>query len=396
VIVRAGFDVPLVKNIHTEELEVADDTRIRDVLPTLKYLIEQKAKIIIISHLDRPQGRQENKSLWPVAVKLSELINYKVVKVHDKLPDYQVPHINFLASDITKRDYSKLSREVPSGNILFLENLRFYKQEEANDEEFVKNLADFGDVYVNEAFSVAHRKAASTVGLAKKLPAYGGISFIKEIHALQKITKNPALPMVVLLGGIKIADKVETIHNLAKHASKIIVGGGMGSTFLKAREYEVGESKISEVSMAKQLLRQYKDKLVLPVDVVVAAGLKSRPRVSAVEKVLPNEAIFDIGPETIRNFATVIKTAKTLAWNGPFGMFEDPRYGHGSRAIAQVFAAQSKGRAYGLVGGGETVEVIDQAKVTEFIDHISTGGGAMLEFLSGKQLPAIKALEANG
>lgn len=383
VVVRAGFDVPLSevgdRKSEVGKWIVADDTRIKDVLPTLKYLIEQKAKIIIISHLGRPDAWDNDKSLEPVAIRLQKLLG--------------VGKIDFLPEDITKHDYVPLTKTMHDGDILFLENLRFYKGEQDNSEEFINLLASFGEVYVNEAFSVAHRKEASIFGLAKKLQPYGGISFMQEIQALQKIILNPALPMVVLMGGIKIEGKVETIHNLAKHATKIIVGGGIGSTFLKALGYDVGQSKISEVNVAKQLLRQYKDKLVMPVDVVVATDLKANPRVSAVDKILPNEAIFDTGPESIRKFATIIKTAKTLVWNGPFGKFEDSRYSFGSKAIAQVFAMQSKGKAYGLVGGGETAEVLDQAKVSEFVDYISTGGGAMLEFLSGKQLPGIEALE---
>jgi 3-phosphoglycerate kinase len=392
VILRAGFDVPLKKNVHTENWEVADDNRIKDVLPTLKYLIEQKAKIILISHLDRPDGWQKDKSLWPAAEKLGELIGYKVVKVENKLPDYKVAHVNFLSGDITKHDYAKLSQDLPQSSILFLENLRFYKGEEDNSEEFIELLASFGDVYVNEAFSVAHRKEASTFGLAKKLPAYAGISFAKEIQSLQKIVKNPQTPLVVMIGGAKIDDKVETIHNLAKHASQILVGGAVASSFLKALGYEVGKSKVSDIAVAKELVRHYKDKIVLPVDVVVADS-NDRPKAVKIDKVRANEAIFDIGPETIKKFSLIIKQAKTLVWNGPFGKFENPKFAHGGKALAQIFAARSKGKAFGLIGGGETVELFDQAKVSEFVDHVSTGGGAMLEFLAGKQLPAIRALE---
>jgi phosphoglycerate kinase len=393
VIVRAGFDIPLRKNIHTEIWEVADDTRIRDAIQTLKYLIEQKAKIVIMCHLGRPESWEKDKSLWPVALRLGELLNYKVVKVKDHLPQYSVPHINFLDSDILKNDCSEMSKQLRECDILFLENLRFYPGEQNNDDKFIKILASFGDVYVEEGFPSAHRKSASHFGLAEKLPAYAGISFLKEIQALRKIIHQPIAPLIVIMGGVKIDDKVETLHNLAKHASKIILGGAIANTFLKALGYDVGKSKVSNVTLAKQLLRQYKDKIILPVDVVVATDLQATPRLTTIEKIRPNEAVYDIGPETVRKIAQIIKQGKTLVWNGPFGIFETPRYAFGSKGIASAFASKSKGSAYGVVGGGETVELINQAKVSGFVDHLSTGGGAMLEFLAGKELPAIKVLE---
>ncbi|MEJ0021300.1 MAG: phosphoglycerate kinase [Candidatus Doudnabacteria bacterium] len=372
---------------------MADDTRIKDALPTLKYLIKQKARIILLSHLDRPDGHHKNtKSLWPAAEKLGELLGLKVVKIKDHLPDYSVQHINFLPADITKSDYVQMSRDLPGGSILFLENLRFYKGEEDNSEGFIDLLAGFGDVFVNEAFSMAHRREASTFGLARKLPAYAGLSFMKEIRSFSKVMKDPQKPLVMLIGGIKIEDKVGTIHSLAKEASNIIVGGGVANTFLKAHGYEVGKSKTSDIAVARELLRHYKDKIVLPVDIVVATSLEARARVTPIDKVRPEESIFDIGPKSIRKFAGIIKGAKTLVWNGPFGLIEQPRYANGSKALALIFASRSKGRAFGVIGGGETAQVVDQAKVSQFVDHVSTGGGAMLEFLSGKQLPAIKAL----
>ncbi len=393
VIVRAGFDIPLKKNIHTENWEVADETRIKDAVQTLKFLIQEKAKIVLISHLGRPEGWEADKSQWPVAERLGKLLNYKVVKIKDRLPEYKVPHIYFLEADIVKNDCSDLSQQLNTGDILFLENLRFYPGEQKNDDKFVKVLAKYADVYVDEGFPSAHRKSASHYGLAQKLPSYAGISLLKEIKALKKIIDHPQTPLIVIMGGAKIDDKVETLHNLAKNASKIILGGAIANTFLKALGYEIGKSKVSDVSLAKQLLRQYKDRIVLPVDVVVATDMESKPRLAKIEQVRPNEYIFDIGPETVRKIALIIKEGKTLVWNGPFGVFENPRYAFGSKAIASAFSAKSKGKAFGVVGGGETVELIDQAKVGEFVDHLSTGGGAMLEFLAGKELPGIKVLE---
>jgi phosphoglycerate kinase len=398
VIVRAGFDVPLKEarggRADGGNWEVADDTRIRDILPTLNYLIEQKARIVIVSHLSRPEGWDENRSMWPVAEKLGEILNYKVVKISEKLPDYSVPCIYFLPEDITKGKYADLSKKLPPGSVLFLENIRFYPQEKGNDEKFAKLLASFADIYVNDAFSVAHRSEVSTVGLTRILPSYAGVSLAKEIVALNKLLKNPKHPMVLLLGGAKIADKVETLNHLAPHLDHILIGGAIATTFFKAMGYSVGKSKVSDVGPAKQLLRDYRSKILLPVDVVVATAPDEKPVLVKTDKVRASQAIYDIGPETIRKFAPIIKSAKTLVWNGPFGMIEEPKFTFGSKSIAHVFASRCKGKAYGVIGGGETIEVVNQAKVTEFIDHVSTGGGAMLEFLAGKKLPAIKALES--
>jgi len=393
VIVRAGFDIPLKQNIHTKEWEVADDTRIRDCLKTLQYLIDQKAKIIIIAHLGRPEEWDESKSQWPVAKKLAEILNYKAVKISDRLPNYKVPHVNFLDQDITKKDYSDLSKKIPDGDILFLENLRFYPGEKENSTKFATTLAKFGDIYVQEGFSNAHRKDTSMYALALKLPHYGGVSFLKEIISLRKIINNPSLPLIVIMGGAKIDDKVETLNNLGKHATKIILGGAIATTFQKAIGYDVGKSKISNVTLAKQIWRRYREKIFLPIDVVVSTDLESKPRLCKIEKVRPNESIYDVGPESIRQISQIIKTGKTLVWNGPFGVFENSHYAFGSKAIANAFASRSKGHAFGAVGGGETVELINQAKVNQYVDHLSTGGGAMLEFLAGKELPAIKVLE---
>lgn len=393
VLLRAGFDVPLAKNVHSETWEVADNARIKDSLKTISYLREGGAKLIILSHLDRPVAWEQAKSLWPVAVKLGELLNLKTVKILDKLPDYDVPHVYFLDSDITKQDHSGLSRKIKPGDILFLENLRFYPQESDNDESFIETLEKFGDIYVNEAFSVSHRMEASTYGLALRMRSYAGISFAKEIESLSKVLRNPKKPLVILMGGAKIADKVETINNLAKHAEYILIGGALANTFLKAKGYEIGKSAYASESVAKELERNFKDKIVLPLDAVVAHSATDAARCVPISKIMPDDIILDIGPETIRKFSEYIKIAKTLVWNGPFGLIESKRFTFGSESISRAFAAQSKGKAFGVAGGGETLEVLDNAHVAEFIDHVSTGGGAMLEFLAGKKLPAIKALD---
>jgi phosphoglycerate kinase len=398
VLVRAGFDVQLKEGggLRGEGgvLEVVDDTRIRDILPTLKYLIDQGSRIIIVSHLGRPEGWDESKSMWPVAEKLAELLKYKATKVKDKLPDYDVPHVYFLQSDITKKKtYAALSKKIKPGEILFLENIRFYPGEKENDEKFVKTLGSFGDIYVEDAFSVVHRKEASTYGVAEILPHYAGISLLKEIDSLNRVMHAPSKPFILIMGGAKVVDKAETIRNLAKHANYILVGGALGNSFLAAAGYETGKSKVSDLQLAKQLLRNYKNKIILPVDVVVAKSEKDNPRSVDVTKIKPSDNMYDIGPKTVRKFAEYIKKGKTLVWNGPMGLIELRKFAFGSKALAQVFASKSKGPAYGVIGGGETIEVVDQAKVAEFIDHISTGGGAMLEFLAGKALPGIKILE---
>ncbi|HYE22183.1 MAG TPA: phosphoglycerate kinase [Verrucomicrobiae bacterium] len=394
VILRAGFDVPLKQTKEKEHFVVADDSRVKDALPTINYLIDSKSKIVIIAHLGRPEGKWDlSKSLWPVADDLARLLNRKAVRVSSKLPNYNLPHVYFLESDITQKDYSSLTKKLKPGDILFLENLRFYPGEEQNDDGFAKTLSSFGEIYVNDAFSVAHRKAASTHGLTLKLKSYAGISLMKEITALSKILKNPAEPMVVVMGGAKISDKIDTINNLAKRAEKVLVGGIIANAFIKAKGYDIGASKVAEVDLAKELLRNYGDKIVLPTDLVVAKNPEEHSRVATLDKILPYESIFDIGPKTVTKFSKIIESAKTLVWNGPMGKFEVAKYSFGSKALAQAFASRSKGPAFGVVGGGETLEAIEMAKVGEFIDHLSTGGGAMLEFLSGKKLPAIKALE---
>ncbi len=397
VLLRVGFDVPL-KADKQGELHLVDDTRITAAVETIAYLVAQKAKVIIISHLGRPDGVwMTEKSLKPAAVRLAELLDRKLVVVKDKLPTYKVPsHVFFLGEDITLHDHSHFSKELQEGEILFLENLRFYSGEEANDANFSKNLARYGDIYVNDAFSVSHRKAASIVGVAEKLPSFAGVNLMEEIRALDRVSKRPQQPLVSIMGGAKISDKIDTINFLARKSEKILIGGAIANSFLKAMGYEIGSSRAAEIPLAKELLRNFKDKLVLPVDLVIAKSEDDPAKVVKPEKVQPTEHIYDIGPETVRNFSIYIKQAKTLVWNGPLGLIEKKKFTFGSMAIAQVFASRTKGHAYGIVGGGETLEVISQAKVGEFIDHVSTGGGAMLEYLSGKSLPGIKALESNG
>jgi phosphoglycerate kinase len=240
---------------------------------------------------------------------------------------------------------------------------------------------------------VVHRKEASVYGLAQKLPSYAGVSLMKEISSLNKILRSPSHPMVLIMGGAKVEDKAATIHHLAKHADYILVGGALGNTFLKAAGYETGKSKTENVAMAKELLRNYKSKIVLPADVVVSKSEAEHARAVDISKVRANEIMNDIGPKSVRKFSQYINRAKTLVWNGPMGIIEEKKFSFGSSGIATAFASKSRGAAFGVIGGGETIQVIDRAKVAEFIDHISTGGGSMLEYLAGKKLPGIEVLE---
>jgi phosphoglycerate kinase len=393
VLLRVGFDVPLENK--SGEFMVVDSTRIQAAIPTIAYLVGQRAKIVIISHLGRPEGQwQREKSLLPAAKRLAEMLDRKLVVVKDHLPSYKVAsHVFFLDEDITLNDCSDLSHELAEGEILFLENLRFYGGEEANDPGFAANLAKFADVYVDDAFSVAHRKAASNYGVAQKLSSYAGVTLLEEISALDKAIKKPLQPLIAIMGGAKISDKIDTIHFLAPNCHKILIGGAIANSFLKASGYEIGKSKAAEIPLAKELLRHYKDKIVLPVDLVVAKDEDSPARATTPDKVKQNESIFDVGPETVRKFSKYIKEAKTLIWNGPLGLIEKKKFSFGSMALAQAFASRTKGKAYGVVGGGESLEVIDRAQVGQFIDHVSTGGGAMLEYMAGKTLPGIKVLD---
>lgn len=394
VLLRVGFDVPIEAD-KSGNFRVMDFTRIQAAVPTIAYLVAQKAKVVIISSLGRPDGKWvKEKSMLPAAACLADLLDRKLVEVKDRLPTYKVPsHVFFLNEDITLDDYSDLSHEIAEGDILFLENLRFYSGEEANEAVFIKNLSKYGDLFVNDAFSMSHRKVASIYGIAQKLPAYAGVSLLQEIAALNKALKKPQKPLVSIMGGAKIADKIDMINFLAPHSEKILIGGAIANAFLKAKGYEIGNSKVAEVPLAKELLRHYKDKIVLPVDIVVAKFEDGPARAVTPDKIRAEDYIFDIGPETVRLFSKYIKTAKTLIWNGPLGLIEKKKFSFGSMAIAQVFASRTKGNAYGIVGGGESLEVVARAQVGQFIDHVSTGGGAMLEYLSGKSLPGIKVLD---
>ncbi len=379
VLLRVDANVPFVKG------EVADAERLWAILPTLSYLSARGAITVIISHLGRPTGREKNFSLAPIAKRLAQISGKIITFLPQSFSDKEIP--------------TALSSAV-SGQIFMLENLRFDRGEESNSGSFAKLLASFADVYVNDGFAVSHRAHASVSAITRYLPSYAGLLMERELAVLGHIAGKPEKPSIAMIGGAKINTKIGLISKLAKEFSIVFVGGGLANALLTARGFGVGESGVDadEEKAAKKILR-FKN-VQTPVDVVVgpASGRPGRARVVPVATkdpfaiCLKNEAVYDIGPRTILAWAMLFKKAKTIVWNGPVGMFEDSRYSHGTMALAKIIAARSKGRAMGVVGGGETVEAVKQSGMSQYVDHISTGGGAMLEYLEGKILPGVKPL----
>jgi len=375
VLVRVDFNVPM------EDGKITDETRIVASLPTLEYLKEQGARVILMSHLGRPKGRPDPAlRLDPVAARLGELLGIPVRKVDDCIGD----------------EVEEAARALGPGEFLLLENLRFHPEEEANDPEFARTLARLGDVYVNDAFGAAHRAHASTEGVAHYLPAVAGLLLARELEVLGKALESPDRPFVAILGGAKVGDKIGVIENLVSKVDVLVIGGGMAYTFLKAKGLEVGRSLLDEsrIDYAKELLARAEKgeiRLVLPEDVVVADSFAP----DANSRVVPVDAIpadwegMDIGPRTREAIAQVVKNAKTILWNGPMGVFEFAAFSHGTRAVAQAVADSG---AFSIVGGGDSAAAVQQAGLADKISHVSTGGGASLEFLEGKELPGVAAL----
>ncbi|MHB8984670.1 MAG: phosphoglycerate kinase [Eubacteriales bacterium] len=376
VLVRVDFNVPLDKNG-----KVTDDTRIREALPTIRYLTGQGAKVILISHLGRPKGRVDDKYVMdPVAARLSELLSTQVKKIDD------------CVGEVPREAIEKMQQ----GDVILLENVRFYQEEEKNDEKFARRLAALADVFVNDAFGTAHRAHASTEGVAEFLPAVAGFLMEKELNHLGKLLENPARPFAAILGGAKVSDKIAVVSNLLGKVDTLIIGGGMANTFLRAQGNDVGKSLLEadKVDLARGLLNEARAKgvnLLLPVDVVAApaAAPDAQPKTVPVGQIPAEWMALDIGEKSVDLFAGSLKRAKTVVWNGPMGVFEMAPFAAGTLAIARVLAGLD---ATTLVGGGDTVSAVKQAGVAGRITHISTGGGASLEFLEGKQLPGVESL----
>ncbi|MBI5348453.1 MAG: phosphoglycerate kinase [Chloroflexi bacterium] len=379
VFVRVDFNVPLSKTPDAAgNYTVTDDTRIRAALPTIEYLIQQEAKLILASHLGRPKGVEAKSSLAPAAKRLSELLKKNVA----------------LAPDCVGAEVEKMATALKSGDVLLLENVRFHAEEEKNDPAFAKQLAVLTEVYVNDAFGLAHRAHASTEGMAKHLPAVAGFLMEKELEYLAGAVTNPAHPFVAILGGAKISDKIGVIENLLTKADKILIGGGMANTFFKAQGIQVGDSLVEDVSLetAKKLMEQAKGKIVLPLDVALGDKFDKDAQTKMVkvsDGVPGGWRILDIGSETVNQFAKEIAGAKLIIWNGPMGVFEFPNFAKGTNAVAKLLAESG---ATTVIGGGESVAAVEQAGLASKMSHISTGGGASLELLEGKILPGVAAL----
>lgn len=392
VLLRVDVNVPI------ENGKVQDDFRIQSIIPTVKMLREGGNRVILCGHLGRPDGKwDEAESLKPVARELAFDMGYKFLETDHELPDYPDRRLIFFTGNLMEDKHLDQLKLVPQRDLLFLENLRFYPEEEQNKPSLAHRLAGLADAYVDDAFSVTHHKAVSISAITKLLPSYGGPLLEKEIKSLSYVLERHTHPFVLMMGGIKISDKVEVLEFLGRKADEILLGGGLANLVFCSRGYEVGISKIESEAVRKayQMDRNFKGKLVLPVDVVVANKDmdKDSIRVCSPHEVRKNEQILDAGPKTILLFSQKLRQAKTVVWNGPLGLFEHKPFHTATVALARALGGVGKRKAFVVVGGGETVDAVRQAEQFENIDHVSTGGGAMLEFLAGKKLPGIEALK---
>jgi len=371
---RVDFNVPL------DGTKIRDDTRIRAALPTIRDLLDRNAAVLLVSHLGRPKGQPNPKySLAPVAERLSELLGQPVQFIDDVAGD-------------AARDAAKNLR--PRA-VLLLQNVRFEPGEEKNDPELAQRLAQLADLYVNDAFGAAHRAHASTEGIARLLPSYAGGLMLSEVEALQRLVDSPRDGFVAIIGGAKVSDKISVLEHLVERVESLLIGGGMANTFLLERGNEIGTSlaepdALDDARRVVQLAGQYGTAVLLPSDVVIAPSIDSdQTSTISADAVPTDQSIFDIGPDTIAGFSKRIGAAKTIFWNGPMGVFEKPQFATGTKEIARAVAAS---RAFSVIGGGDSVAAVEEAGVAGQISHISTGGGASLEFVEGRALPGIEAL----
>lgn len=376
VLVRVDFNVPMDDNQN-----ITDDTRIRAALPTVQYLMGEGARILLVSHFGRPKGQVDPKySLVPIAKRLGELLGQPVP----------------IAPDCVGPEVEKMASQLQEGQVLLLENVRFHGEEEKNDPDFAKALAGLADIFVNDAFGTAHRAHASTEGVAHYIPAVAGFLMQKEVEIMGKALADPARPFVAIIGGAKVSDKIGVIENLLNKVDALIIGGGMANTFLKALDIQVGKSLVEKdkVPLAKELItkaRERKVELLLPVDAVVTKEFKADAqfRTISVKEIAEDEMALDIGPKSSEIFSRYIETAQTIVWNGPMGVFEMDSFAKGTEKVAQAVA---KCPGITIVGGGDSVAAVEKMGVADQLTHISTGGGASLEFLEGKVLPGVEAL----
>ncbi len=386
VFIRCDFNVPLA--LETDNRRVTDDTRIREALPTIRHALKVGGKVVLASHLGRPKGADPKLSMEPVATRLSELLGHE--------------HEVVLADECVGDGVKKLVRELKQGQVVVLENLRFHKEEEANDEAFARELASLADVYVNDAFGTAHRAHASTAGMVPFVKEKAaGFLMRKELEYLGGVLKNPAKPFIAILGGSKVSDKIKVIENLLPKVNALLIGGAMAYTFLKAEGVEVGKSRVEadKLTLATKIIvsaKRLQVELVLPLDHivghVVGTGFEDSPAIELNERSIPADKMgLDIGPKSRAHYAQHIKNAKTIIWNGPMGMFEVDKFAHGTRGVAEAMALNRD--AVTVVGGGDSAAAAQQMGLASKLSHVSTGGGASLEFLEGRELPGVKALE---
>lgn len=383
VFLRADFNVP----VSRAKVSPEEDWRIRKVVPTVERLVSVGAKVVLASHLGRPEGKKVAAlKLDPIAKRLTQLLKQPVEKL----------------SDCAGPDVEAAVAAMKPGQVVLLENLRFKKGEEDNDPHFAEALSRLGDAYMDDAFGTCHRAAASIVGITRYLPSYAGPLLVAEVEALTKTLEDPDRPYLVVMGGAKVSTKIGVISQMLSIADRVLLGGTLIAPFYKAMSHCIGETPCSDadIEAVRALMKHpYYKKLILPHDVVI--GDPKRPKdwakvVDLQEKpfdlCIENEAILDIGPKTISAYASYVRSAKMIVWNGPLGWFEEPKFSHGTLALGRLIAARSKGKAFGVIGGGETVIALARTGLMDCVDHVSTGGGAMLEFLEGKVLPGLQPL----